>query len=328
MALTKEDLEIKVTERHIQLNEDVKWTNDKLIKRLGDYTLAHSGRKERCWGIDYLQSLETVQLCRHLKDEKKAFDKAGVDPMESPDYIAEFKENGSRVFIYYDPWSGFRFFSHRESVFTFLNNDLTDKILLIEKGIITSPQDYVGKYNYRFVLDGEITVDSEDVVFEGVNYLDVEDLMQAIIGSLPERAKAFQKSGNRFIFNVFDCLFFEKDPVKDPAEVKFDYYAADKELTNEEIAWVEGMFAEYLRTACFKGYKSAKKLYAYLYSLRNAVKGDIRKYPFLKRRELRHKMVQFLREKNLPFVEIEYEDTNKFEYLDQVLGNKCEGIIL
>ena len=328
MALTKEDLEIKITERHINLADDVKWTNDKLIKRLGDYTLEHSGRKEHCWGVDYLQSLETVQLCRHLKDEKKAFDKAGVDPMESPDYIAEFKENGARVFVYYDPWSGFRFFSRRESVFNFLNNDLTEKILLIDRGIITSPEDYVGKYNYRFVLDGEITVDSDVAEFEGVNYLDVEDLMQAIIGSLPERAKQFQKDGNRFIFNIFDCIFFEKDPVQTPPEVRFDYYAADKELTKEEIDWVEAVFSDYLNSACFKGYKSAKKLYAYLYSLRNSVKGDIRRHPFAKRRVLRHKMVEFLQTKNLPFVEVEYEDVNKLEYLDQVLGNKCEGIIL
>lgn len=328
MALTKEDLEIKVIEKRIQLEEGVKWTNDKLVKRLGDYTLEHTMKGNRSWGVDYLQSLETVQLCRHLKDEQKAFDKAGVNPMESPDYIAEFKENGARVFVYYDPWSGFKFFSRRESVFNFLNNDLTDKVLLIENGIISSPSDYIGKYNYRFVLDGEITVDSEVAYFEGVSYLDIEDLMQAIIGSLPERAKQFQKEGNRFIFNIFDCIFFEKDPVQYPPEVHYDYYATDKELTKEEIDWVEGTFKNYLETACFKGYKSAKKLYAYLYSLHNTVKGDIRKYPFLKRRELRRKLVNFLQSKNLPFVEVEGEDVNKMDYLEQVLDAHYEGIIL
>ena len=73
MALTKEDLEIKVIEKRIQLEEGVKWTNDKLVKRLGDYTLEHTMKDNRSWGVDYLQSLETVQLCRHLKDEQKAF---------------------------------------------------------------------------------------------------------------------------------------------------------------------------------------------------------------------------------------------------------------
>lgn len=327
MAFTKEELELKVIEKRITLADDIKWTNDKLIKALGDYTLSHSPKEGRCWGVDYIQTLETVQLCRHLKDEKDKFDKAKIDPMESPDYVAEFKENGARVVVYYDPWSGFRFFSRRESVYNFLNNDLTDKILLIEKGLISNPSDYIGKWNYRFILDGEITVDSEVAEFEGIQYLDVEDLMQAIIGSLPDRAKKFQKDGNRFIFNIFDCIFFEKEPVKNPGEVHYDYYA-ERELKPEEIQWVEATFADYLKTACFKGYKSAKKLYAYLFSLSHTIKGDIRKYPFLRRREVRRKLVKFLQEKNLPFVEVDGEDVDKLGYLDTVLGNKCEGIIL
>ena len=274
--MRKDELEVKITERHINLEEDVKWTNEKMIKKLGDYTISHSPKKLFCWGQRYLQSLETVQLCRHLKDEMKSFEKAGIDPMTSDDFVAEFKENGSRVFIYYAPEVGFRFFSRRESVNTFLNNELTDKILLIEKGQVSEPKEYIGKYNYRFILDGEVTVEGNQNS-EGVEYGDVEDLMQAIIGSLPERAKRFQLQGNRFIFNIFDCIYFEKAPTGLPPEVHFDYYAADKELNEEEIAWVDEYFADYLRTCAFRGYKSAKKLYAYLYSLKDTLPCDIRK---------------------------------------------------
>ena len=309
------------------LEDDVKWTNEKLIKKLGDYTISHSPKKLFCWGQRYLQSLETVQLCRHLKDEMKSFEKAGIDPMTSDDFVAEFKENGSRVFIYYAPEVGFRFFSRRESVNTFLNNELTDKILLIEKGQVSEPKEYIGKYNYRFILDGEVTVEGNQN-FEGVEYGDVEDLMQAIIGSLPERAKRFQLQGNRFIFNIFDCIYFEKAPTGLPPEVHFDYYAADKELNEEEIAWVDEYFADYLRTCAFRGYKSAKKLYAYLYSLKDTLPCDIRKYPFIKRRKIRHALVEFLASKNLPFVEVEGEDKDKLGYLDDVLGEKAEGCFL
>lgn len=322
--MRKDELELKITERHINLEEDVKWTNEKMIKKLGDYTISHSPKKLFCWGQRYLQSLETVQLCRHLKDEMKSFEKAGIDPMTSDDFVAEFKENGSRVFIYYAPEVGFRFFSRRESVNTFLNNELTDKILLIEKGQVSEPRDYIGKYNYRFILDGEVTVEGNQN-FEGVEYGDVEDLMQAIIGSLPERAKRFQLQGNRFIFNIFDCIYFEKAPTGLPPEVHFDYYAADKELNEEEIAWVDEYFADYLRTCAFRGYKSAKKLYAYLYSLKDTLPCDIRKYPFIKRRKIRHALVDFLASKNLPFVEVEGEDKDKLGYLDDVLGEKAEG---
>ena len=328
IVVRKDELEEKLSERHIELDENVKWTNEKMIKILGDYTISHSPSKLFCWGQRFLQSLETVQLCRHLKDEMKSFEKAGINPMESDDYVAEFKENGSRVFIYYSPEVGFRFFSRRESVSTFLNNELTDKILLIDKGIVSNPADYIGKYNYRFILDGEITVEGS-TNFEGVEYGEnVEDMMQSIIGALPERAKKYQLAGNRFMFNIFDCIYFEKAPTGLPPEVKFDYYAADKELNDEEVAWVESYFADYLRTAAFKGYKSAKKLYAYLYSLKDSIPNDLRKYPFIKRRNIRTKLVQFLKSKNLPFVEVDGEDKDKYRYLDEVLGEHCEGIIL
>ena len=42
MSLKKEDLEVLITERHIMLDEEVVWTNEKLVKVLGDYTLSHS----------------------------------------------------------------------------------------------------------------------------------------------------------------------------------------------------------------------------------------------------------------------------------------------
>lgn len=325
--MRKDELEMTITERHIQLDETVKWTNDKLIKALGDYTLSHSLNKQFCWGQRYLQSIETVQLCKHLKDEMKPFDKAGINPMLSENFVAELKENGARLFMYYSPDVGFRFFSRRESKSTFLNNDWTDKILLINNGIVSSPSDYVGKYNYRFILDGEITVEGSNV-FEGVEYNDVEDLLQAITGSLPARAKAFQLAGNRFIFNVFDCIYFEKAPTGLPPEVKFDYHASDKELTEEEIAWVEQHYSNYLQASAFKGYKSAKKLYAYLYSLKDSLPCDIRKYSFLKRRSVRHNLVEFLKSKSLPFVEVPGEDVDKIGYLDNVLSQHLEGIIL
>lgn len=329
MSLKKEDLEAFITERHIMLDDDVSWTNEKMVKVLGDYTMSHSKKDKYCWGARYLQSMETVMLCRHLKDEKKVLDKAGIDPMNSEDYISEFKLNGSRIMVYYDPWVGFKIFSRRESIDTFLNNDLTDRILLItSNGLFTEPKDYIGKFNYRFMLDGEITVDSEQAQFEGVQYTDIEDLMQAMIGSLPERAKKFQKEGNKFILNTFDCIYFEKEPVQEPAVPMYDYKCSETDLKKDEIAWVEAMYADYLKTAGFKSYGSAKKLYRYLYSLKNVSRNDIRRLPFKRRREVRHTLTEYLKGKGLPFLEVEGEDNNKGDYLDDVLGEKAEGIIL
>ena len=79
MALKKEDLEYKITEKHIMLDDNVNWTNDKLVKALGDYTISHSKKERFCWGAHYVQSLETVMLCKHLKDEKKSLDKVKIN---------------------------------------------------------------------------------------------------------------------------------------------------------------------------------------------------------------------------------------------------------
>ncbi len=151
--------------------------------------------------------------------------------------------------------------------------------------------------------------------------------MQAIIGSLPERALKFQKDGNRFVFNIFDCIYFEKSPSEEAPEIVYDYYA-DKELTKDQIAVVEARYGEYLKTSCNLGYSGSKKLYAYLYSLQSSPKYDIRRFPFKKRREVRDKLVSFLASKGVPVVLVEGEDEDKLGYLDTVLGNKCEGIIL
>lgn len=330
--MNKDELEQRVSDKRIMLAEDVEWTNDKLVKILGDYTISHSPSNKYSWGARYIQSLETVQLCRHLKNEKKVFDKGGVDPMTSDDYISELKENGSRVFVYYDPAVGFEFYSRRESVFTQLNNNYTKNVLLINKGLITSPDMYIGKYNMRFILDGEITVDGihSGVIFDGVQYKNIDDLMQAIIGSNQDRAYHFQKSGHSLKFNIFDIVYYEDNLKEVPPIPTYDYYQTTKDLTDEELAWVKATFADYLRTSCIpeKYSNKTKLIYNYLASLRDTLPGDLRKYPFAKRRKLRRKLVEFLQTKNLPFVEVPGEDKDKAAYLDEVLSNKCEGIIL
>ena len=50
---------------------------------------------------------------------------------------------------------GFEVLQEKESVSNYLNGNITNNILFIEKGLITEPKDYKNKFNYRFVLDGE-----------------------------------------------------------------------------------------------------------------------------------------------------------------------------
>ena len=292
-----------------------------MIKVLGDYFISLEPEKYS-WGARYVQSLNTVMLCNHLKDNLKYFN---YNPVESDDYIVENKLNGFRCISCYSPEVGFEFFSRNESVTNYLNGNFTDKYLFINKGVITEPKDYKNAFNYRFVIDGELIVEGskEDAATLGVT---VEDYIQSILGSSPERAKAFQKEEHRLKFVVFDVLYFEKEP-KIPAEwnPKYDYY--DRELLKDQIEWVSTHFSKYLETAGFKSYGRSKILYNYLYSLKDTCKYDVRKFPFRKRRELRGMIVKFLQSKNLPIFEVEYEDTYKIAFTDNILREGGEGSV-
>lgn len=319
-------LEEAIHDYDIYLEDDIKWDNEKMIKRLGDFFISLTPDKYS-WGARYVQSLGTPMLCRHLKEDIKHF-KNIPSPTESEAYIAENKVNGFRCVACYSPEKGFEFFSRRESSSDFLNGNFTDKFLFINNGLISEPHDYVNSFNYRFVIDGELIVESSEMGESLTMEVSIEDYIQGVLGSSPERAKAFQRDGHKLKMIVFDVLYFEKSPAV-PAEWTPRYEYRERELTPEAIQWVEKHFESYLKSAGFMlGTGKAKKLYQYLYTLKDTYKYDIRKYPFYKRRQLRGNIVNFLRSKNLPFFEVEYEDTFKTAFTDTILREGGEGSIL
>jgi len=320
--LRSDRLEETINTYGIEVDENVNWDNEKKIKLLGDYFINMEPEKYS-WATRYVQSLNTVMLCKHLKDELKNFN---INPTESDDYIAETKLNGFRLLVSYSPETGFEMFSRNESTANFLNGNLTSKYLFINKGLITEPKDYKNAFNYRFILDGEVIVDKQ-IEGVGTGGVTVEDYIQSILGSNEERAKAFQKEECKLRFTAFDVLYFEKDP-KIPAEwiPQYNYY--EEEFSPEMVEWVESHFADYLRSANFKkGGTKCKKLYQYLYSLRKTCKYDVRRLPFGKRRDLRHKIVDFLQSKNIPIFEVDSEDIFKIAFAEQILREGGEGII-
>lgn len=319
-------LEEAIHDYDIYLEDDIKWDNEKLIKKLGDFFINLSPTKYS-WSARYVQSLGTPMLCRHLKEDIKHFTNVPT-PTESSAYVAENKVNGFRCIACYSPEKGFEFFSRRESSADFLNGNFTDKFLFINNGLISEPKDYVNSFNYRFVIDGELIIENSDEYTPSTMEVSIEDYIQGVLGSSAERAKTFQKEGHRLKMIVFDVLYFENNP-KIPAEWTPRYEYKERELTPESIQWVEEHYKSYLQSAGFVlGSGKAKKLYQYLYTLKDTNKYDIRNYPFYKRRELRGKIVKFLRSKCLPFFEIEYEDTFKVAFTDTLLREGQEGAIL
>ena len=306
----------------IEFDEKVKWDNEKMIKLLGDFFINLEPEKYS-WGARYVQSLATPMLCKHMKDD---LDKFEVSPLELDDYVAETKLNGMRVLCSYSPEVGFEFFSRRESSSNFLNGNFTNKFLFIEKGLITEPKDYINKFNYRFVIDGELLIEGIENEIQ-TTQVSIEDYIQSVFSSSVDRAREFQKDGHKLKMMVFDVLYFEKNP-SIPAGWTPMYDYGERELTPDVIQWVEGHYSKYLKSAGFKSAGRAKKLYQYLYTLKDSNKNDVRKYPFSKRRQLRHLIVKMLSDNLLPFYEVEGEDINKIEFTENILSSGGEGSIL
>ena len=77
---------------------------------------------------------------------------------------------------------------------------------------MSEPKDWVGKFPYRFILDGEILADG-DTVLEGVEYgvNAVEYYIQSIFSACTEKAKEIQNAGHNMSFHIFDVIYFQKD---------------------------------------------------------------------------------------------------------------------
>ena len=331
MTLTKEELISRTCQWGINLpeDEDITWSNEALIKACGDKYLQEHPELDN-WAQRYVWSMSNVMLCKHMKDELKNF---SIPPIESDDYVAEFKENGMRIVVCYDPLKyGFELFTRKESDITCLNGNITDKTLFINKGFVSEPKDWVGKFPYRFILDGEILADG-DTVLEGVEYgvNAVEDYIQSIFSAGTEKAKEIQKAGHNMSFHIFDVIYFQKDNLEEYPQSTYNY--KEEVLTPAGEKWVEEHFGDYLESAefikkCGKKKPKPKKLYQYLLSLRKMPRGSVMHLPFYKRRKLRHQLLEMLAKKNLPFVEVDGRDDAKITYLEEVLQAGAEGCVI
>lgn len=230
----------------------------------------------------------------------------------------------------YDPNEGFRFFSRNETVTDFLNNEFTEKLVFINNGIITKGSDYKGKFPCRFALDGELLVNDDTMTFEGRHYENMEDFLQGILSSLPQRAIDYQINGHPIKLICYDIMYFEPNPGEAPIYT-YDFKNSDRQISREEFDWVTTNFQAYFDDCNIKpkfGGKKPNLLVNYLASLKDTPKYDMRKYPFYKRRQARRKVLEVLAKAKLPFSEVDGEDNFKIDYLDNVLRSGGEGIVI
>jgi hypothetical protein len=135
--MRKDELQEEVSRRGLYLDSSIKWNNDNIIKFLGDDYLSKN-ENLKTFGTCYAQHLDNVATCKHFKDNEKDFTEE-LSPLTNENWIAEVKENGFRIIAIYCPTTGFEFFSRKTSVRTFLNTNLTEKILFIKNGLVRQP---------------------------------------------------------------------------------------------------------------------------------------------------------------------------------------------
>jgi len=190
-----------------------KITRKAMIKLLMDYHFKKIDSPS--WGRIKRNELESPMLCfsfKHLKEkEKHAL-------LNSPDYIAEKKEDGVRMLPFYHPDEGFTFFSRNISVVDFQPIEYTDKILLIKDGVITTPGQWKGVFKKSFILDGECFVKKSSIdttVFRkyGTVCETALDAVTAILSINAKDSHEIQKTQCQLFFKEWDILEVGETPV-------------------------------------------------------------------------------------------------------------------
>ncbi len=338
-SFKKDALNEEISKRGIQVPDDIKLTIINSIKVLGNDYIKNNPETHTFGELFCNCALESPCLVNHYKDNKHRYTEDYL-PIDSQHWVSELKCDDFRMLISYSPEQGFEFFSRNQVVGTYLFNNFTPNVLLIKNGIVRRPEDYKGVFPYRFVLDcGAMTESS--LIADGVEYLSVEDLLQSILGSLPQRSHELQLQGKTLNFRGFDCIYFEKEakPIEEILSQIMEYKFRKEEVTQEEAKWVEDNFKSYLITSCLldehgkkgkKGWEKSpgKSLYAYLYGLKDSLEGDIRHWAFKKRRKLRNNIINFLKGQGLPFDHIQSDDGDKVAFADEMIRNGLEGSII
>lgn len=124
------------------------------------------------------------------KENEKKLEKLWDDP----DWVAEFKYDGSRYTMNITP-EGSRFLSRKRSKKTGLPVEKTDNLPHLNE--ISD--------NRLTILDGEV-IDGEDSTSSRVT---------SIMGSLPKRARELQEERGWLTYVVFDILYYEGESVMD-----------------------------------------------------------------------------------------------------------------
>lgn len=129
-----------------------------LVDLLAAYFLAKI--QSPSWGLLARLKVQSPMLCFaywHLTPQQKA------EINSSPDWVAEEKWDGCRLWMTYHPKEGLGFFGRNVSVEDYLPVDYTSKVLLIVGGVVRKPSDFINAFPTPFILDTEVLCDETNL---------------------------------------------------------------------------------------------------------------------------------------------------------------------
>lgn len=181
------------------------------VKALRNYWLnKYYGSPEKApWALKFmLNEIDCPMLCKRFKQCKPEVQKR---MLESDEYIAEEKWDGSRALILFDASTqSFDFYSRNNSVKDFLPQSYKDTVLVTSKGFT---------YPKNFVLDCEVISTNPNISTvmgkRGVVCATQLQATTALLALNPEDSKALQRK-DPLKFIIFDCLYDGESLINKP----------------------------------------------------------------------------------------------------------------
>jgi ATP-dependent DNA ligase len=155
------------------------------------------------WVQKYVESPMLAQRQNYVKPDE--FEQI----LNSPEYVADIKLDGSRQILSFFPEVGFEMYGRNRGVGDMLHINYTDKI----DGLLRSQTK--GLLNHSFVIDGELTSVNPSIngrIVTGT-CLEAVDVLLAL--ETEDSWVAQKQGGYPLRFNAFDILMFDGEPLFD-----------------------------------------------------------------------------------------------------------------
>ena len=155
----KSELESLCKVYGINLQDNVKYRKKDLVYKLGQKSL-ELGRRKDSWALQQRIQLDEPMICQwynRLKEDQKK-----IIIEDDNNWVAELKQNGARMIVFYHPDFGFQFFSRHTSDIDFLPVEY-DNLMLNDGNTLREAIEFQNKYKFPFIIDSEVITTNKEL---------------------------------------------------------------------------------------------------------------------------------------------------------------------